>query len=164
MFLDYAKTLEQFGDISNLDSPTFLPGMRLGEEVEVEIETGKTLIVKLVSIGQLLDDGTRIVYFELNGQLREISVKDENIKSSVIEKIKADPKNNNQIGTTMPGTIIKVIVEKGDQVKQGDHLVITEAIKMETMVQVLFSDMIQNVYVKDGEAISTGNLLLELSK
>ncbi|RID87658.1 pyruvate carboxylase [Peribacillus asahii] len=164
VFLDYVKTIEQFGDVSNLDTPTFLHGMRLGEEIEVEIETGKTLIVKLVSLGQPLADGTRVVYFELNGQSREVIIKDENIKSSVVAKVKADPKNKNQIGATMPGTVIKVVVEKGDQVKQGDHLIITEAMKMETTVQAPFSGTIQDIYVKDGEAISTGDLLIELSK
>ncbi|AZV42134.1 pyruvate carboxylase [Peribacillus asahii] len=164
VFLDYVKTIEQFGDVSNLDTPTFLHGMRLGEEIEVEIETGKTLIVKLVSLGEPLADGTRVVYFELNGQSREVIIKDENIKSSVVAKVKADPKNKNQIGATMPGTVIKVVVEKGDQVKQGDHLIITEAMKMETTVQAPFSGTIQDIYVKDGEAISTGDLLIELSK
>ena len=76
---------EQFGDISVLDTPTFLYGMRLGEEIEVEIEQGKTLIVKLVSIGEPQADGTRIIYFELNGQPREVVIKDENIKSTVVQ-------------------------------------------------------------------------------
>ena len=164
VFLDYNKTIELFGDVSNLDTATFLYGMRLGEEIEVEIEKGKTLIVKLVSIGQPLADGTRVVYFELNGQSREVIIKDENIKSSVISKMKADPKNKEQIGATMPGTVIRVVVEKGDQVKQGDHLIITEAMKMETTVQAPFSGTIKDIYVKDGEAISTGDLLIEITK
>ncbi|MDM5357882.1 pyruvate carboxylase [Peribacillus sp. B2I2] len=164
VFLDYNKTIELFGDVSNLDTATFLYGMRLGEEIEVEIEKGKTLIVKLVSIGQPLADGTRVVYFELNGQSREVIIKDENIKSSVISKMKADPKNKEQIGATMPGTVIRVVVEKGDQVKQGDHLIITEAMKMETTVQAPFSGTIKDIYVNDGEAISTGDLLIEITK
>ncbi|MFF2457344.1 pyruvate carboxylase [Peribacillus simplex] len=164
VFLDYNKTIELFGDVSNLDTATFLYGMRLGEEIEVEIEKGKTLIVKLVSIGQPLADGTRVVYFELNGQSREVIIKDENIKSSVVSKMKADPKNKEQLGATMPGTVIRVVVEKGDQVKQGDHLIITEAMKMETTVQAPFSGTIKDIYVKDGEAISTGDLLLEITK
>ena len=164
VFLDYNKTREMFGDVSTLDTATFLYGLRLGEEIEVEIEKGKTLIVKLVSIGEPLADGTRIVYFELNGQSREVVIKDENIKSSVQSKVKADPKNKEHIGATMPGTVIKVVVEKGDQVKQGDHLIITEAMKMETTVQAPFSGTIKDIYVKDGEAISTGDLLIEISK
>ena len=164
VFLEYARTIEQFGDISSLDTPTFLYGLRLGEEIEVEIETGKTLIVKLVSIGQAQADGTRVVYFELNGQSRQVIIKDENIKSTVKTRTKADPKDNSHIGATMPGTVIKVVVEKGDMVKQGDHLIITEAMKMETTVQAPFSGRIKSIHVQDGEAISTGDLLIELGE
>ncbi|MCD4838391.1 MULTISPECIES: pyruvate carboxylase [Neobacillus] len=164
VFLDYLKATEQYGNISVLDTPTFLYGLRLGEEIEVEIETGKTLIVKLVSIGQPQPDGTRIVYFELNGQPREIVVKDESIKSTVQSRLKADPKNENHISATMPGTVIKVIVEKGEQVERGDHLMITEAMKMETTVQAPFSGVVKDIYVRSGEAIQTGDLLIELVK
>ena len=80
VFLDYTKKVDQFGDVSVLDTPTFFYGLRLGEEIEIEIEKGKTLIVKLVSVGQPQANGTRVVYFELNGQPREIVVKDESIK------------------------------------------------------------------------------------
>ncbi len=164
VFLGYVKKQEMFGDVSNLDTATFLFGMRLGEEIEVEIERGKTLIVKFISLGEPMPDGRRVVYFELNGQSRQVLIKDESIKSSVVTKVKADPKNENHIGATMPGTVIKVVVAKGDQVKQGDHLIITEAMKMETTVQAPFSGTITDIYVKDGEAISTGDLLIEITK
>jgi pyruvate carboxylase len=164
VFLDYNKTIEQFGDVSTLDTPTFLYGMRLGEEIEVEIETGKTLIVKLVSVGQPHADGTRVIYFELNGQPREVIIKDESIKSSVQAKVKADPKNQQHIGATMPGTVISVVVSKGEQVKQGDHLIITEAMKMETTVQAPFSGTVEDIFVSNGEAINTGDLLIKLAK
>ncbi|QED47402.1 pyruvate carboxylase [Cytobacillus dafuensis] len=164
VFMEYVKTVEQFGDVSVLDTPTFLFGMRLGEEIEIEIETGKTLIVKLVSIGQPQADGNRVVYFELNGQPREVVIKDENIKSTVASKIKADPHNENHIGASMPGTVIKILVEKGEKVEKGDHLMITEAMKMETTVQAPFSGIIKDLFVANGEAIQTGDLLIELTK
>jgi pyruvate carboxylase len=164
VFVDYTKKVELFGDTSVLDTPTFFHGLRLGEEIEVEIEKGKTLIVKLVSVGQAQADGTRIVYFELNGQPREIVVKDESIKTTVAAKIKADPGNENHIAATMPGTVIKVLVEKGEMVTRGDHLIITEAMKMETTVQAPFTGVIKDIYVKNGEAIQTGDLLIELDK
>lgn len=164
VFTDYAKVIAQFGDISVLDTPTFLYGMRLGEEKEIEIETGKTLIVKLISIGHAQADGTRVVNFELNGQPRDVVIKDESIKSVVNAKVKADPKNECHIGATMPGTVIKVILEKGDKVKRGDHLMITEAMKMETTVQAPFDGTVKSVYVQSGEAIATGDLLVELEK
>ncbi|MGE8206764.1 pyruvate carboxylase [Heyndrickxia sp. NPDC080065] len=164
VFLDYVKTTQQFGDVSVIDTPTFLYGMMLGEEIEVEIETGKTLFVQLISIGQPRLDGTRIVYFELNGQPREVVIRDESIKSSVANKVKADPKNEQQIGATMPGTVIKLMVSKGDKVNQGDHLMITEAMKMETTVQAPFSGIIKEIYVRDGEAIQPNDLLIEIDK
>jgi pyruvate carboxylase len=164
VFMEYNQTVEQFGDVSVLDTLTFLYGMRLGEEIEVEIETGKTLIVKLVSIGQAQADGTRIVYFELNGQPREIVIKDENIKSAVATKAKADPKNESHIGASMPGTVIKVIADKGEKVERGDHLLITEAMKMETTVQAPFSGVVKDIYVQNGDALSPGDLLIEIQK
>ncbi|WP_243290834.1 pyruvate carboxylase [Bacillus sp. FJAT-47783] len=164
VFTDYTKTYEQFGDISTLDTPTFLYGMRLGEEIEVEIEKGKTLIVKLVSIGEPQADGTRVVYFELNGQRREVLIKDESIKSTVATKVKVDPQNDEHIGASMPGTVIKVLVEKGEKVNKGDHLMITESMKMETTVQAPYSGTIRDIYVKSGDAIQTADLLIEMNK
>ncbi|MBB5323820.1 pyruvate carboxylase [Anoxybacillus tepidamans] len=164
VFLEYTQTVEKFGDISVLDTPTFLYGMRLGEEIEVEIEKGKTLIVKLVAIGQPQADGTRIVYFELNGQPREVIIRDESIKSAVVERIKADKNNPNHIAATMPGTVVKVLVEPGEKVNKGDHLMITEAMKMETTVQAPFSGVVKDIYVKNGDAIQAGDLLIELTK
>jgi len=164
VFLEYAETVEKYGDVSVLDTPTFLYGMRLGEEIEVEIERGKTLIVKLVSIGQPQADGTRVVYFELNGQPREVVIRDESIKAAVVEHIKADRTNPNHIAATMPGTVVKVLVEKGEKVDKGDHLMVTEAMKMETTVQAPFAGVIKDIYVKSGDAIQAGDLLIELSK
>ncbi len=164
VFLEYRKAVEQYGDLSVLDTPTYFYGLRLGEEIEIEIETGKTLIVKLLTVSQPRADGTRVVYFELNGQSREVVIKDENIKSSVITKVKGDPKNPNHISATMPGTVIKVVVEKGEKVEKGDHLLITEAMKMETTVQAPFTGVVKDIYVQDGEAIQNGDLLIELTK
>ncbi|MGG3921955.1 pyruvate carboxylase, partial [Geobacillus thermodenitrificans] len=164
VFLEYAETVEKYGDVSVLDTPTFLYGMRLGEEIEVEIERGKTLIVKLVSIGQPQADGTRVVYFELNGQPREVVIRDESIKTAVVEHIKADRTNPNHIAATMPGTVVKVLVEKGEKVDKGDHLMVTEAMKMETTVQAPFAGVVKDIYVKSGDAIQAGDLLIELSK
>jgi len=164
VFLDYVNGIDQFGKISVIDTPTFFHGMRLGEEIEIEIEKGKTLIVKLVSIGQPQSDGTRIVYFELNGQPREVIIRDESLKDQVVEKKMADVKNETHIGATMPGTVVKVLVKEGETVNKGDHLMITEAMKMETTIQAPFSGTVSDIYVNNGEAIQQGQLLLVLNK
>ncbi len=162
VFIDFEQFRQQFGDVSVLDTLTFFYGLRFGEEIEVEIETGKTLIVKLVSISKPLADGTRIVYFELNGQPREVIIKDMNVETISVTRSKADKDNPNQIGASMPGTVVKTLVSKGDKVKKGDHLMITEAMKMETTVQAAFDGEVENVFVKDGDAIQTGDLLISL--
>ncbi len=162
VFDEYAKTVESFGNISVLDTPTFLYGLKLGEEIEVEIEKGKTLIVKLVSIGEPQHDGTRVMYFELNGQSRELVIQDMTVEVDGSIVLKADPSNPNQIGATMPGTVLKVVVSKGSPVKRGDHLLITEAMKMETTVQAPKDGVVKEVYATAGDAISTGDLLIEI--
>jgi pyruvate carboxylase len=161
---DYFGKVENFGDISVLDTPTFFYGMRLGEEIEVVIEKGKTLIVKLVSIGEPIDDGTRTIYFELNGQPREVIIVDENVDTKTAKKQKADRTNRNHIGATMPGAVIKVLVAKGEKVYKGDHLIITEAMKMETTVQAPFTGVVKDIFVENGEAIQTGDLLIEMEE
>ncbi|KIL47583.1 pyruvate carboxylase [Jeotgalibacillus campisalis] len=164
VFKEYSATNQLFGDVSVIDTPTFYYGMRLGEEIEVEIETGKTLILKLVSVGEAREDGTRVLYFDLNGQQREVVIKDESIKSTVAIKQKVDPANHEELGATMPGTVIKVVISPGDEVKQGDHLLITEAMKMETTVQAPFDGIVDGIFVENGEALKPGDLLIRLKK
>ena len=162
VFEDYLAATSLFGDISVLDTPTFLYGLRLGEEIEVEIEKGKTLIIKLIEIGEPQHDGTRVLYFELNGQSRELVIQDLTVEIDGNIALKADPSNPNQIGATMPGTVLKVVVSKGSSVKKGEHLLITEAMKMETTVQAPRDGIVKEIYASSGDAISTGDLLLEL--
>ncbi|TCP30504.1 pyruvate carboxylase [Scopulibacillus darangshiensis] len=163
VFLDYHQSTETYGDVSVLDTPIFFYGLRLGEEVAVEIEEGKTLIVKLVSLGEAQRDGKRTVYFELNGQPREVVIIDKNIETTEVLKPKVDPANPNQLGASMPGTVIKVLVEKGKKVQKGDHLIITEAMKMETTVQAPFAGTVKQVHVQENDAIQSGDLLIELN-
>ncbi|WP_100373337.1 pyruvate carboxylase [Bacillus sp. FJAT-45037] len=164
VFTDFESFRSQFGDVSVLDTLTFFYGMRLGEEIEVEIEKGKTLIVKFISLSKPHEDGTRIVYFELNGQPREVVIKDLNVATTTIARPKVDKDNPNQIGASMPGTVVKTLVKKGAKVKKGDHLMITEAMKMETTVQAVFDGEIKEVFVQDGEPILTGDLLIEMKE
>ena len=162
VFEEYAVINKEFGDVSVIKTPEFLYGMRLGEEIEVEIEKGKTLIVKLVSIGEPQSDATRVLYFEMNGQPREVVIDDINVESDTVRNLKADTSNPAHIPATMPGTILQVAVAKGKKVKRGEHLLITEAMKMETTIQAPFDGIVKEIYVSEGESISTGDLLIEL--
>ncbi|WP_026905990.1 pyruvate carboxylase [Paucisalibacillus globulus] len=162
VFMDYHHFYEEYGNVSVLDSPTFFYGMNIGEVIQVEIEQGKTLIVKLISISQPREDGTRVVYFELNGQARQVNIRDKSVQTQITTRPKADKGNEKQIGATMPGTVLKVVCEKGQKVDKGDELVITEAMKMETTVQAPFSGIIKSIHVHDGDSIEVNDLLIEI--
>lgn len=164
VFLDYQKTYEQFADVTLLDTPTFFSGMRLGETINVQIEKGKTLIIRLDEIGEADIEGNRTLFFNLNGQRREIVVKDASIKSAVQTKRKVEPTNREQIGATMTGSVLKVLVKKGDHVEKGQPLLITEAMKMETSIDARFAGEVSHLYVEEGESITSGDLLIEVKE
>ncbi|AQS56082.1 pyruvate carboxylase [Novibacillus thermophilus] len=164
VFLDKEKMRREYGDLGVLDTPTFFYGLKVGEEVAVDIEQGKTLIVKLMSVGPISPDGKRTVYFELNGQPREVAVPDLSADVSVESRPKADPDDAGQIGASMPGKVLNVMVKAGDEVPKGEHLLVTEAMKMETTIQAPFAARVKAVHVSIGDAIETGDLLLELEK
>jgi len=162
VFLQYEQSTKEYGDLSVLNTPTFFYGLRPGEETAITIEKGKTLIIKMVSVGELHPDGRRILYFELNGQPREIFIRDLSAKVSEKVRRKADPQNPGHLGATMPGKVLKVLVAAGDKVKKGEHLLISEAMKMETTIQAPANGKIAAVHVKAGDAIETGDLLIEM--
>ena len=161
VFTTYSNFTMTYADVSVLDTPTYFYGMKLGEQIEVEIEQGKTLFIKLVSISEPRSDGTRVIYFELNGQSREIIIRDKSLETDVVALPKADEDDPKQIGATMPGTVIEILCEPGDRVEKGDYLLITEAMKMETTIQAPFKGIIKRVHVDAGTAISVNDLLIE---
>lgn len=164
VFDQYIQTKQQYGDLSLLDTPTFFFGMRNGETVEIEIDTGKRLIIKLETISEPDENGYRTIYYVMNGQARRISIKDENIKTNTNLKPKADKSNPSHIGAQMPGSVTEVKVAVGDEVKVNQPLLITEAMKMETTIQAPFNGTIKQVTVVSGDAIATGDLLIEIEK
>jgi pyruvate carboxylase len=164
VFLDYRTSFDSFGDVTLLDTPTFFHGMRLGETVSVQIEKGKILIIRLDEIGEPDVEGNRTLFFNLNGQRREIVVKDGAVKSSVQAKRKAEPTNKAHIGATMPGSVLQVLVKKGDKVTKGQPLMVTEAMKMETSIDARYDGVVEHIYVSEGESIDSGDLLVEVTE
>ena len=164
VFDQFIQTRQQYGNLSLLDTSTFFFGMRNGETVEIEIENGKRLIIKLETISEADENGNRTIYYVMNGQARRITIKDENIKTNANVKPKADKTNPNHIGAQMPGSVTEVKVSVGDEVKVNQPLLITEAMKMETTIQAPFNGVIKKVTVGNGDAIATGDLLIEIEK
>lgn len=163
VFLEYVEKFNRYHDVTLLDTMTFFHGMRTGETIEVQIEKGKTLIITLNQIGEPDSEGNRILYYELNGQGREIEVKDFSITSTKAIRRKAEPTNKKHIGATMPGSVLGIDVEIGDRVKKGQSLISTEAMKMETTIKATADGVVDQIYVKPGDIIESGDLLIEIA-
>jgi pyruvate carboxylase len=156
-FLDH---LAKYSDTSVLPTPVFFHGMAPGEEVSVDIEEGKTLIIKFQAVGDPHLDGTRLVFFELNGQPREVVVLDRSLAGEVKAHPKAEAGNPRHVGAPMPGLVVAVTVAEGEHVSKGQKLVTLEAMKMETTVYAEVSDRVAAVLVKLGMQVEAGDLLL----
>jgi len=163
LLADLERHREEFGDTGVLDTPTFLYGLRLGEETRVDIEPGKTLVVRLTAVGEPDADGARLVYFELNGQPREVRVYDPAAPGAGVRRPKAERGNKRHVGASMPGKVVKVLVQPGDSVARGEQLVVTEAMKMITALTAPAEGTIKEILVRAGDAIEAGDLLLVLT-
>ena len=135
VWLDYIDERIQYGDVSILPTPVFFYGMEPGQEISVDLERGKTLIVRYVASSETHEDGTRTVFFELNGQPRSVRVADRSQVAKRPPQRKAELGNAKHIGAPMPGIVATVSVTVGQKVARGDLLVTLEAMKMETAVR-----------------------------
>ena len=163
VFPDLAAHERTYSDTSILPTPTFFFGPEPGEEIKLEIEEGKTLIVKLLAVGEPHADGKRTIFFELNGQPREVEVLDRSLASSVRETPKADPSDPDQIGAPLPGLVVGVAVVPGDPVRKGQKLLSIEAMKMETTLYAERPGRVAEVIAMVGLQIKAGDLLLKMT-
>jgi len=163
VFEEYIKFYRQYGDVSVVPTPLFLYGMKVGQDTTVEIAKGKTLLIRLLSIGPVDDKGNRTVFFKLNGQTRNVEVRDKSIKVERKENRKTDKANEKQIGAPLQGMLSKLLVKKGDNVKKNQQLFIIEAMKMETIITAPFDATIGNIELIGGTLVNTNDLILELS-
>ena len=162
VYREYALHRAQYGNTSALDTPTFFYGPSPGERVAVDIERGKTLIIRLISVGEVHADGTRPVVFELNGHAREVRVRDLEVQVGGDVRRKAEEGNWQEVGASMPGKVVKVMVQPGDAVAKGADLLVTEAMKMETSVRSPRHAIVEEMLVRQGDAVDAGDLLLRL--
>jgi pyruvate carboxylase len=160
VFLDFAAHAARYGDTSVLPTPVFFDGMLPGEEISVEIEKGKTLIIKFLTTGDPHGDGQRVVFFELNGLPREVLVEDRSLAGEVHRRIKAEPGNPSQVGAPMPGLVVGVAVQQGEEVAAGQKLFSLEAMKMQTTLYAEHAGRVAEVLVKPGTQVEAGELLL----
>ncbi|MHA6263882.1 pyruvate carboxylase [Arenibacterium sp. CAU 1754] len=162
VFLDYMGRHRLYGPVRTLPTRTFFYGMEPGEEISAEIDPGKTLEIRLQAVGETTEDGEVKVFFELNGQPRVIRVPNRLVKSTTLQRPKAEVGNPNHIGAPMPGVVATVATQAGAQVKQGDLLLTIEAMKMETGIHAERDATVKAVHVQPGGQIDAKDLLVEL--
>jgi pyruvate carboxylase len=160
VYEEFIEHQKMYGDVSILPTPYFFYGPDPTEEISIDIETGKRLIIRFLAVGQPKPDGTRTVFFELNGQPREVEIVDHSLESLVAQAVKADPADPTQVAASMPGMVIAVAVKLGDVVTKGQKLLALEAMKMETTISSDRDGTIEQLLVKSGSQVSAGDLLL----
>jgi pyruvate carboxylase len=152
--------LRDYGDLSALPTPAFFYGLRLGEEISVNIEEGKTLFIRLVNISPVDNDGRRSVLFELNGMSRQTTVVDRSVPSKVKARLKADPAIPAQVGAPIPGLITSLAVSVGSKVAKGEKLLTLEAMKMQTTIYAQCDGTVQEIHAKVGDSVESKDLLV----
>jgi pyruvate carboxylase len=162
VFSEFAKHQKQFSDTSVLPTPAFLYGLEPNEELAVDIEPGKTLIIRFLTVGDAHEDGRRTVFFELNGQPREVAVVDHALELEAPLHPKADPDKLGHVGASMPGMVFNVAVHEGDAVVPGQKLLTLEAMKMQTAVTAEIEGRIAKLHVHAGTQVETGDLLVTI--
>ncbi len=160
VFTDYAANRASYGDVSILPTAVFFYGMQPGQEINIDLERGKTLILKYVATSDVHEDGTRTVFFELNGQPRPIRVPDKSQVAKRPPRRQAEAGNAKHVGAPMPGTIGTVSVRVGQTLARGDALLTLEAMKMETTVRAEQDGTIKEVLAKPGQAVDAKDLLV----
>ena len=162
VFTDFAKHVQEYGEVTHLPTPNFFYGQEPGDEVAVDIEPGKRLIIKYLATGSAYPDGSRTVFFELNGQPREVTVIDRSLEPEGQAAIQADPDDPGQVGASMPGMVINVAVKEGERVRAGQKLLVLEAMKMETTLNSPLDGKVGKIITQPGTQVAAGNLLLTI--
>ncbi|MGH9678542.1 MAG: biotin/lipoyl-containing protein, partial [Candidatus Acidiferrales bacterium] len=162
VFLKFARARSTYGDLEILPTPQFFYGLEQGQEIAVDLEPGKTLVVKLLTVSDPHPDGTRTIFFELNGQPREAEVRDIALRASVLTRPKADSSVPGQVGSPIPGAISSIVVELGEEVKKGDRLLVLEAMKMQSTVYAPVDGKVTQKLASVGDKVEAKDLLLVL--
>jgi pyruvate carboxylase len=160
VFVKFARAQQAWDDVEVLPSPQFFFGMQKGDEITVDIEAGKRLVIKFLTLGEPHPDGRRTVFFELNGQPREVTVRDHSLKRTAAERLKADPGTPGQVGAPLPGMITTVAVGLNDAVEKGDRLLVIEAMKMQSTVYAPVSGKISEIHAQAGQQVEAKDLLV----
>jgi len=163
VFAEFAEHQSHYGDVSVLPTPVFFYGLNEKDEMSVNIDKGKTLVVRLTGRADADDAGDVKLFFELNGQPRPMRV----AKDSLVRARKAHPKaedgNVFHVAAPMPGGVAIVAVKVGQKVRRGSPLVSIEAMKMESEISADFDATVAKVLVSAGDKVEPKDLLVILA-
>ena len=162
VFEDFVKFKDTYSDVSVLPTPNYFYGLKIGEEINVEIEEGKLLIIKLITISEPDLEGTRCLTFELNGRAREVRIIDQSVKTDTPKREQAEPSNALHIGAPIPGVLSSLSVEMGKAVRKGEKVAVIEAMKMQTTVYAEADGIVQRILVSVGDPVESRDLIAEL--
>ena len=163
VFIEFARKQQLYGDVDVLSTPVFFYGMDVMREFEIELERGKVLFVRFAALGEPDASGNRVVYFELNGQARNVIVADSRLAGTAVAVRKAEAGNPHQVGAPMPGQIVKLHVSEGLAIHKGDPVLTIEAMKMQTVVAAPVDGTISGVLTRVGARVAAADLLLEIA-
>jgi pyruvate carboxylase len=160
VFTKFARAQRRFGDLGVVPTPQFFYGMSTGDEISIDLEPGKTIVVKFLTVGDAHPDGHRTVFFELNGQPREVTVADRSLKTTAKARETASPGHPGHIGAPTPGIVTAVVGEVGQKVDVGHKLLVLEAMKMQSTVYAPVAGTITRRLVEPGQTVDTKELLI----
>ena len=163
VFHKFESARRAYSDVSVLPTPAFFYGLRPEEEITVDIEPGKTLIVRFLTIGEAHSDGTRTLFFELNGQPREIRVRDRSLKIAARTHPKADPADPGQVPAPASGVVTGIAVQANQSVQRGEKLMTLEAMKMQSNIYAPIAGRIARILVTANQSVEAKDLLLAIS-
>ncbi|MCP4327458.1 MAG: pyruvate carboxylase [Alphaproteobacteria bacterium] len=162
VFVDYAKHRRANGPVGVLPTPAFFYGLTPAQEISVDIEPGKALIISYLATSDADEDGNRTIFFELNGQPRTVKVADRALAASGRIRRKADETDPGQVGAPMPGMIVSLSVAAGETVENGQRLFTIEAMKMETAVYAETAGMVTEIVIGPGHRVDSHDLILTM--
>lgn len=161
VFTDFREHYDEFGSVRNLPTPAFFYGLEPNEEIIVSLSPGKNVLIKYLNMTEPDDLGNRLVIFQLNGQTRSVPVRDQAAKSEVVVNRKAT--GDHEIGAPLQGSLSKILVREGDEVKVNTPLFIIEAMKMESTITSPVAGIVKKIHLKQKNLVQQDDLVIELA-
>lgn len=151
---------KEFGNVLNIPTKNFFYGLEPGEEIIVEMDRGKTLLIELMSIGEPNSEGLVDAYFKVNGQTRAVKIQDKSVKVEKISHKKKDKGNEKEVGAPLQGSLSSILVKSGQKVKKNEPLFIIEAMKMETTITSNADGEVDKILLPEGEMVFSDDLIV----